>query len=44
MREDGILGQVSLLLELFVDAQVGKVLDVAGDFGQGLLGKEGENV
>ena len=36
MGEDGVLGEVRLLLELLVDAHVGKVLDVGGHLGEGL--------
>ena len=35
MREYRLLGQVGLLLELFVDSEVRKVLDVPWDLGEG---------
>jgi len=41
MWEEDILGQVSLLLEVLVHAQVSEVLHVGGNLGQGLLGTKG---
>ena len=38
MREKDILGQMGLLLEVLVHAQVSEVLHVGGNLGQGLLG------
>jgi hypothetical protein len=35
--EENILGQMSLLLQVLVHAQVREVLNVGGDLGQGLL-------
>ena len=44
MREKDILGQVGLLLEVLVHAQVSKVLHVGGNLGQGLLGAKKINL
>jgi hypothetical protein len=38
--EENILGQMSLLLQVLVHAQVREVLNVGGDLGQGLLENE----
>ena len=37
MREETIFGQMCFLFELFINSQIGKVLDIGGHFGQSLL-------
>ena len=37
MREETIFGQMCFLFELFINSQIGKVLDIGGHFSQSLL-------